>query len=340
MQRALDLAELGRGRVSPNPMVGCVIVHGETIVGEGWHQVFGGPHAEVNAIQSVVDPTILSECTLYVSLEPCAHFGKTPPCADLIVKHGLKRVVVALEDPNPTVKALGIKKLRDAGIEVTENVLVKEAASLNRRFLTALTKKRPYVILKWAQTADGFIARENFDSKWISNELSRKWVHRWRSEEDAILVGTNTVKYDNPQLNVRDWVGRDPVRLIIDRNLVLQGNGYNIFDGSQKTICYTLKHVDSTDACEFVRVDAEDFLGSLLSDAESRAIQSVMVEAGVTVLNAFMMQNLWDEARVFESTKTFERGIVAPRINAEVSETVNVIGDELKIYYHEQNQYR
>lgn len=340
MHRALDLAEFGRGHVSPNPMVGCVIVHGDIIIGEGWHQVFGGPHAEVHAIQSVSDPSILNECTLYVSLEPCAHFGKTPPCADLIVKYGLKRVVVALEDPNPKVKGMGLKKLRDAGIEVTENVLGKEAARLNRSFLTALTKKRPYVILKWAQTADGFIARENFDSKWISNELSRKWVHRWRSEEDVILVGTNTVKYDNPQLNVRDWLGRDPVRLVIDRNLVLQGNGYKVFDGGQKTICYTVKQADSTDSCEFVSVDGKDFLGGLLSDAESRGIQSVMVEAGATVLNAFIEQDLWDEARVFRSAKKFERGINAPRINTEVSETVNMNGDELKIYYHEQNQYR
>nr|MCU0325664.1 bifunctional diaminohydroxyphosphoribosylaminopyrimidine deaminase/5-amino-6-(5-phosphoribosylamino)uracil reductase RibD [Spirosomataceae bacterium] len=200
MQRALELASLGRGSVSPNPMVGCVIVHNGLIVGEGWHQRYGEAHAEVNAVNSVKDKSILSESTAYVTLEPCSHFGKTPPCADLLIKHHLKKVVVCNDDPFPLVAGKGIKKLRDAGIEVETGLLAEEGRRLNRRFFTMVEKQRPYVILKWAETADGFIAKENFEAVRISNDFSQMYSHKWRSEEDAIMVGTNTAHFDNPSL--------------------------------------------------------------------------------------------------------------------------------------------
>ena len=211
MHRALELARNGAGKVSPNPMVGCVIVHNGTIIGEGWHQQFGGPHAEPNAIAAVNNQELLKDATLYVTLEPCAHFGKTPPCAHLIIEKQIPRVVVCNLDPNPLVAGKGIKLLKDAGIEVKTGILAQEGAFLNRRFFTYINHKRPFIILKWAETADGFVARENYDSKWISNALSRKLVHKWRTEEDAILVGKNTALYDNPQLTSRDWEGKNPI---------------------------------------------------------------------------------------------------------------------------------
>jgi diaminohydroxyphosphoribosylaminopyrimidine deaminase/5-amino-6-(5-phosphoribosylamino)uracil reductase len=221
MSRALELARLGFGKVSPNPMVGCIIVCEGKIIGEGFHQQYGGPHAEVNAIHSVKDKTLLKQSTVYVTLEPCAHYGKTPPCAKLLVEHLVKKVIISNVDPNPLVSGKGIEILRSAGIEVETGLLEQEGLELNKRFFKSIRENAPYIILKWAQTADGFIARDDFDSKWISNKISRKLVHKWRSEEDAILVGKNTAKYDNPTLNVRDWVGKDPLRIVIDHELVL-----------------------------------------------------------------------------------------------------------------------
>jgi len=204
MQRALELAQLGIGYVSPNPRVGCVIVHENKIIGEGWHQKFGEVHAEVNAINSVNDQSLLKESIVYVNLEPCSHFGKTPPCVDLLIEHHVKKVVIGNLDINPLVQGQGIKKLKDAGIETITGVLEKEGHELNKRFFTFIEKQRPYIILKWAQTSDEFIAQKNFESKWISNEFSRQLVHRWRSEEDAVLVGTRTASHDNPSQTVRD----------------------------------------------------------------------------------------------------------------------------------------
>src|SRR6478609_11980434 len=192
MQRAFELAKLGAGSVSPNPMVGCVIVHRGEIIGEGWHKKYGEAHAEVNAIDSVKEKKVLNESVVYVTLEPCSHFGKTPPCADLLIQHRVKKVVVSNLDSNPLVSGNGVKKLRAAGIEVVTGILDKAGRELNKRFFTFMEKQRPYIILKWAETADGFIARENYDSKWISNEHSRKLVHQWRTEEDAVLVGSRT----------------------------------------------------------------------------------------------------------------------------------------------------
>ncbi|HEY5824526.1 MAG TPA: bifunctional diaminohydroxyphosphoribosylaminopyrimidine deaminase/5-amino-6-(5-phosphoribosylamino)uracil reductase RibD, partial [Cyclobacteriaceae bacterium] len=207
IQRTFELAQIGIGQVSPNPRVGAVVAHDGKILGEGWHKKYGEAHAEVNAILSVKDHSLLKESTVYVNLEPCSHFGRTPPCADLLIRHQVKKVVICNVDPNPLVAGQGINKLRDAGIEVVAGVLEAEGRKLNKRFFTLIEKQRPYIILKWAQTADGFVARENYESKWISNDFSRQLVHQWRSEEDAILVGTKTAAHDNPQLDVRDWSG-------------------------------------------------------------------------------------------------------------------------------------
>jgi len=237
MLRAIELAELGRGGARPNPMVGCVIVHEGRIIGEGFHQLYGGPHAEVNAIRSVEDKSLLPFAIVYVTLEPCAHFGKTPPCADLLIDHRVKKVVIGAMDSNPLVGGKGVEKLRNAGIKVETGLLEEKIRRQNIRFFTVMEKKRPYVLLKWAQTQDGFVARSNFDSKWISNEYSRQLVHKWRAEEHAIMVGTQTAHYDNPILNVRSFVGQNPVRIMIDKKLTLDPNSY-LFDRSQPTICY------------------------------------------------------------------------------------------------------
>jgi len=235
MQRALDLAERGKGAVRPNPMVGCVIVHEEKIIGEGYHEQYGGPHAEVQAFASVSDPQLLAEATVYVSLEPCSHWGKTPPCANLLVEKGIKSVVVATLDPNPLVAGKGVQLLEVAGISVQVGLLEQEARWQNRRFFCQQEKHRPYVILKWAQTQDGFIARENFDSKWISGTQSRQLVHQWRAEEQAILVGKNTALHDNPRLNVRDWTGSDPIRVVLDSKLELPTD-LHLFDQQIPTL--------------------------------------------------------------------------------------------------------
>lgn len=331
MERALQLAEQGRGRVSPNPMVGCVIVHDDKIIGEGYHQQYGGPHAEVNAINAVQNPDLLTESTCYVSLEPCAHHGKTPPCADLLVAKGVKRVVIAAVDSNPLVGGKGIEKLKNVGIEVTTGVLEKEARDLNVRFFTMIEKQRPYIILKWAQTADGFVARKNFDSKWISCEQSRMMVHQWRAEEDAILVGTNTAQYDNPQLNVRDWAGKSPMRLVIDKALRLP-QSLHLFDGSIPTIIYNTQRKEERENLSFVKLPENQFLQSLLSDLHERKIQSLFVEGGSQLLNSFLALGLWDEARVFESETTFGEGISAPKIKMPQTSQIQLKEDVLIIY--------
>jgi diaminohydroxyphosphoribosylaminopyrimidine deaminase / 5-amino-6-(5-phosphoribosylamino)uracil reductase len=313
MQRALQLAEIGRGNVSPNPMVGCVIVHNGLIIGEGWHQKYGDWHAEVNAVESVVDKTLLQEATVYVTLEPCSHFGKTPPCADLLVKHQVKKVVICNFDPNPLVAGKGIKKLQDAGIEAVTGVLEENGRKLNARFFTVIEKKRPYIILKWAETADGFIAGENFEQVKISNALSHKLSHKWRSEEDAIMVGTNTALYDNPQLNVRNWTGRNPIRIVIDRNGRLPKN-LHLFDDSVKTII--LKNPLQLD------------------ELQKEKIQSVIIEGGTKLLQSFIDVQFFDEIRVFSSQKQLYKGILAPILpkNITIIEKQNLMDDELTIY--------
>jgi diaminohydroxyphosphoribosylaminopyrimidine deaminase/5-amino-6-(5-phosphoribosylamino)uracil reductase len=339
MRRALDLALLGMGCVSPNPGVGCVVVHDDKIIGEGWHRKSGEAHAEVNAIESVKDQSLLKDSTLYVNLEPCSHFGRTPPCADFIIKHALKKVVIGVEDPNPKVNGAGTAKLKAAGIEVKTNVLGESCKSINRRFFTFITKKRAFILLKWAETADGFIARENHQSKWISSELSRMMVHRWRAEEDAILVGSNTAMFDDPNLNVRDWTGRHPKRIVIDRNLKLH-NGLHLFDRQQPTLCYNLLKSENGHNLEFIKLSQANFVQELMADLYNRGVQSVMVEGGSKTLQLFINEGLWDEARVFTSgTLTFGKGLPAPVLRGLLIQSVTVETDELNIYHHEENKY-
>lgn len=340
MHRALDLARLGVGNVSPNPRVGCVIVYQQKIIGEGWHKQYGGSHAEVNAIHDVEDKSLLKESTVYVSLEPCSHVGKTPPCADLLIKHQVKKVVVSNLDSNPLVAGEGIKKLRHAGIEVITGILEQEGHDLNKRFFTFMERKRPYIILKWAQTSDGFIARDNYDSKWISNEFSRQLVHRWRTEEDAVLVGTKTAMHDDPQLNVRDWTGRNPIRIVLDRFLRLS-EFLRLFDRTQKTICYNVLKHEEHENLILMRLDEENFLSNVIQDLFKRNIQSVIIEGGAQTLSAFIESGNWDEARVFSSPKSFGRGIAAPSIKGNLISSESVFTDTLKTYHprHGKSQH-
>jgi len=332
MRRALELAQLGRGKVSPNPLVGCVIVHNNQIIGEGWHQQYGGPHAEVNAVHAVADKSLLKESTVYVTLEPCSHFGKTPPCSDMLIREAVKKVVVANLDTNPLVGGEGIKKLRAAGIDVVTGILEKEGREMNKRFFTWIEKKRPFIILKWAQTADGFIARENYDSKWISGYGSRQLVHRWRTEEDAFLVGMRTAQQDNPQLNVRDWTGRNPVRIVIDRFLKLNSK-LHLFDGRQRTIRYNVMKHEEHHNLSLVRLDEQNFLQELITDLTKQKIQSVVVEGGLQTLRTFIEQKLWDEARIFTSREVFRKGISAPTFSGQLDHSTTIGTDQLSIYH-------
>jgi diaminohydroxyphosphoribosylaminopyrimidine deaminase/5-amino-6-(5-phosphoribosylamino)uracil reductase len=330
MTRAMELAALGQGLVSPNPMVGCVIVFEGRIVGEGWHRKYGEAHAEVNAVNSVADKSVLRESTVYVTLEPCSHFGKTPPCADMLIREGVKKIIVANVDPNPIVGGSGIKKISDAGIEIVTGLLSEKGENLNKRFFWCMRNQMPFVILKWAQTSDGFIARENFDSKWISDGFSRQLVHKWRADEDAILVGSSTALYDNPTLTVRDWTGNNPIRVVIDRNLKLPDT-LNLFDKSQLTICYNLIKNQQDKNIEFVKIDEEDFIRAILKDLYNRKIQSVIIEGGSQTLNAFIKAGLWNEARVFTSTQKFEKGIKAPVLHHNAEEEI-LRSDILRTY--------
>lgn len=332
MYRALDLACLGNGHVSPNPMVGCVIVHKDRIIGEGWHQKYGGPHAEVNAINSVADKTLLKESDVFVTLEPCAHHGNTPPCADLLIEYQVKSVTIAATDTNPLVGGNGIDRMRNAGITVKTGLLESESRKLNKRFFTFMEKQRPYIMLKWAETADGFIARGNFDSKWISSPYSRRLVHKWRTEEAAILVGTNTAHYDNPMLTARDWLGKNPVRVVIDRNLRLNSS-LHLFDRTVPTLCYNWVSNAQEDNLELIKLEEENFLQQLLQDLYKRKVSSVMVEGGSAVLNLFIQQGLWDEARIFRTSSTFGKGIDAPLMKATlIKQEMLPEGDILSIY--------
>jgi diaminohydroxyphosphoribosylaminopyrimidine deaminase / 5-amino-6-(5-phosphoribosylamino)uracil reductase len=330
MLRALELASLGLGSVSPNPMVGCVIVHKDEIIGEGYHEEYGQAHAEPNAISSLKNPDLLPFSTVYVTLEPCAHWGKTAPCANLLVDKRVKKVVIGTVDTNPLVGGKGIQILKDAGIEVVTGILDKKVREQNKRFFTFMEKKKPFVILKWAQTKDGFIARENYDSKWISNPYSRQLVHRWRSEEDAIMVGTLTAKYDNPQLNVREWVAKNPIRIVVDRKLTLEP-GLHLFDQSQSTLCYNQVMTQKADNLEHVKLPEGFNIGEILVDLYERKIQSLIVEGGAQLLNKFIQENLWDEARVFTGQVQFGSGIPAPKTHGSIINEVEIMGDFLTI---------
>lgn len=331
MQRALELARLGLGFVSPNPLVGCVIAYRDNIIGEGWHMQYGGPHAEVNAVNSVQDKSLLHESVVYVTLEPCSHYGKTPPCADLLIRSGVKKVAICNRDINPLVAGAGLQRLRQAGIDVEENLLSVQGQEVNKRFFTFFRLQRPYIILKWAETADGFMAHENFDSKWISNELSRKLAHKWRSEEDAVMVGTNTARYDNPHLNTRDWEGKNPTRIVIDRRLRLSED-LNLFDRSQPTLVYNLLRDSAEKNLELIRLSEDNFLKDLFASLYEKKIQSVMVEGGARLLSELIALDLWDEMRVFRSKNRFGKGIASPGVQMNETASEDLLDDRLYIY--------
>lgn len=323
MKRCIELARLGAGSVAPNPMVGCVIFYRGKIIGEGFHQEYGEAHAEVNAINSVNQPELLRESTLYVSLEPCAHHGLTPPCSDLIVEKQIPRVVIGTIDPFSKVAGKGIENLRKNGIEVTVGILEIECRVLNKRFFTFHEKKRPYVILKWAQTLDGFIDiyRSNNDfgePTWITGSLALRLVHKIRSEEGAVLVGTNTAEKDNPSLTVRHWAGENPVRAVIDKKLRLAPT-LNLFDGSSKTLVFNTKKNEVSEGIDWVKIDFErEITTQILEILHQRNILSVIVEGGKQLLESFIWQNLWDEAQIFTGNKIFCNGIPAPKISGKL----------------------
>ena len=317
MLRAIELARLGMGKVSPNPMVGCVIVHNGVIIGEGYHSQFGMAHAEVNAVSRVKDKELLKESTLYVTLEPCSHHGKTPPCSDLILLHQIPRVVVGTVDPYAEVAGRGIEKLRIGGCQVLQGYLEEKCVELNRRFFTFHQKRRPFIILKWAQTADGFIdidrSQEHYGQPtWITNDLSRIAVHKMRTDESAILVGTNTAKKDNPSLTVRDWSGKLPLRLVMDKEMKLPA-GLSLFDGGVPTVVYTSHQIPDRPNLEFRQIDFNgEEINQILSDLHARGILSLIVEGGQKMLNSFISEGIWDETRMFVGKNTFHHGIKAP----------------------------
>lgn len=335
MKRCFDLALKGRGNVSPNPKVGAVIVCEGKIIGEGYHKKYGEAHAEVNAIASVEDKSLLEKSTIYVNLEPCCHWGKTPPCANLIVESKIKRCVISNKDINPKVFGGGIKLLQDNGIEVVSGVLEKEGWYLNRRFFTNQKEKRPYIIIKYAQTLDGYIAPEG-KGGWISNDAMKVWVHKQRAEEDAIMVGYNTVLSDNPQLNTRHYYGRNPKRVVYDRYLDLSSD-YNIMDKTQETII--LNHVkDYEDGNNiYVKInEKESFVPQVLEKLYALKISSIVVEGGTKIINKFIEANMWDEANVIIGQNTFGKGVEAPVIPHGLAEIENIGGDTLKIYYNQK----
>jgi diaminohydroxyphosphoribosylaminopyrimidine deaminase/5-amino-6-(5-phosphoribosylamino)uracil reductase len=329
---------LGAGKTSPNPMVGAVIVRDDEIIGEGYTSPYGGPHAEVNAVRSVIDKygeerarELFEQSTIYVSLEPCAHFGKTPPCADMIVDMGFKKAVIACLDPFAKVNGMGLQKLRDAGIETEVGVLEEDAKWLNRRFFTKLKEFRPYVILKWAETSDGYFAPLE-GQRWISNNASKQLVHKWRSEEDAILVGKRTAQLDNPSLTVREWEGRNPKRILIDKNLELPEN-LAIFDDDAETIIFNAKKTDWKGNRKYIELENFDLYlpQQILYQLYLMDIQSIIVEGGKKTLDLFIAAGLWDEARIFIGADSWGEGIKAPEIEGELVEGTMVGDDRLMI---------
>jgi diaminohydroxyphosphoribosylaminopyrimidine deaminase/5-amino-6-(5-phosphoribosylamino)uracil reductase len=320
-------------------MVGCVIVCDDAIIGEGYTSRYGGPHAEINAIAQVNDMSLLNRATLYVTLEPCSHFGKTPPCVDAILKHGIPEVVIGLKDPHTRVAGKGLQRLTDSGCRITLGVLEKECRAHHKRFLTFHEKKRPYILLKWAESRDGFIAPERSkrgplsEPFWITNTFSRQLVHQWRSEEQAIFVGTNTVLHDNPKLNTRLWYGKSPVRIVLDRNLKIRGE-YHVLDGSVKTIIIT-EEADAGKLGKDLIYEAINFKKNVARQVcevlHKHHIISVLVEGGSQTLKTFISEGLWDEARIFTGPALLKGGLDAPRITGKTINDLSIREDRLKI---------
>ncbi len=318
IKRCLEISKSGIGTTRPNPSVGAVLVVDSKIIGEGFTSPYGGNHAEVNAIDAVKDQELLKKATMYVTLEPCNHIGKTPPCTELIINSGIKKVVIGCIDANSIVSGKGIKRLHNAGCEVVVGVMEKECKEHHKRFFTFHTKQRPYIILKWAETSNGFIAPKTKDKQapvWITNEISRQMVHKWRSEEHSILVGTNTVLDDNPKLNVRHWKGENPIRIVIDKELKIPTD-MKVYDTSVKTIFINESLQVKKDNIVFETIDFSKPIAAqickLLFDYK---IQSVIIEGGTKTLQTFIDENLWDEARVFKSEVRFIEGVSAPKLN-------------------------
>ncbi|UZO79359.1 bifunctional diaminohydroxyphosphoribosylaminopyrimidine deaminase/5-amino-6-(5-phosphoribosylamino)uracil reductase RibD [Aquimarina sp. ERC-38] len=339
MQRCLQLARQGLGTTYPNPMVGAVVVYDQKIVGEGWHQKAGKPHAEVHAIQSVTDKNILKKATLYVSLEPCSHYGRTPPCADLIIASQIKKVVIGTTDPFAKVAGSGIQKLKDAGCEVVTDVLKEICDDLNKRFFTFHQKKRPYLILKWAETSDGFIApNQQADGKpfWISNPYSRQLVHQWRTQEQGIFVGTNTVLKDDPELTARNWKGAHPVRITIDRNNRILDTA-KILNDQATTYIFTNKEDKEINNLKYIHLPPqENFVEQLCKKLYKRNLQSVIIEGGRRTLQSFIESGIWDEARIFRGNSNLFSGVKAPVLsNGRKINTATIHGDHLTIYYND-----
>jgi len=337
MQRCLEIAKQGAGNTSPNPLVGSVIVYDGKIIGEGYHRKCGEPHAEINAINSVKDYSLLQKSTLYVNLEPCSHYGKTPPCAERIAQLKIPRVVVGIKDLSAKVNGKGINIMKNAGIDVTTGIMEAESYELNRRFFTFHQKNRPYIILKWAQSQDNFIDIKRTTSNqpqihWITNELSKSLVHKWRTEEDAILIGFNTALKDDPQLTVREWTGKQPLRLVFDKNLVLSKN-LHIFDKQNPTIIFNANKSEIQKNLTFALLNyANDILPQILLVLYQKNILSVIVEGGRITLQSFIDLNLWDEARVFTGAVKFKSGVPAPLFPYLPKHTMHLMESKLDYY--------
>lgn len=333
INRCIQIAENGLGTTYSNPLVGSVLVIDDEIIGGGWHRKAGEPHAEVLAINSVNDDELLKKATIYVNLEPCSHYGKTPPCSDLIIAKGIKKVVIGTVDPHSKVAGKGIKKLLDAGCEVLVGILEEKCNDLNKRFFTFHEKKRPYIILKWAQTQDHFIApviKNSRDPVWISNSLSQQLVHKWRAEEQAIMVGTNTAIADNPSLTSRKWQGQNPIRIVLDRNLQIPLESH-IFDDAAQTIVFHGKK-ENPEKPNFYSLDfSENLPQQICEKLYERNIQSLIIEGGLATLQSFIDTHFWDEARIFTGKTFFEEGISAPKIKGKPICMQNIDGDLLTI---------
>ena len=342
MNRCIELAKQALGSVVPNPMVGAIIVHQDKIIGEGFHRSFGDDHAEVNAIQSVRNKSLLKDSVLFVNLEPCSHKGKTPPCAELIVKNKIPKVIIGTPDPNPLVSGKGIQLLRKNGVEVKTGINEDLCIELNKRFFTFHVLKRPYVILKWAQTKDGFIdiirkPGQPAAPNWISNELSRVLVHKWRSEEQAIMIGTNTVKLDDPMLNTREWSGNNPTRIILDRHLSLTDE-LKIFRSKIDTLVINEQKSYQSDNFEFIKLKFnENLIPEIMQELFRRNIQSVIVEGGKRLIESIIDQNIWDEARIFIGNKEFHQGIAAPILTSTKGIKTILETDQLMIHRNYDN---
>ncbi len=336
IKRCIQLAENAHGNTSPNPLVGSVVVYENKIIGEGWHKKAGEPHAEVNAINSVKDKSLLAKSTIYVNLEPCAHYGKTPPCADLIVKHKIPRVIIGCRDPFDAVNGKGIEKLKAAGIEVSVGVLEKDCLELNKAFFTYHTKQRPYIILKWAQTQDGYLDKVRKENKsgvnWITQPETKLLVHKWRHEVDAILVGANTVVNDNPELTTRLIEGKNPIRLIVDPNHKTHADA-RIFCVSGKTILFTNTPKTNKDNIIYAKLEnGVTILDSVIKTCNHLKIQSILVEGGAQTIQTFINADLWDEARVLYGASSFGQGLLAPKMKLTPIETHHYGKDKLNIY--------